>query len=906
MQPISAPVKDASEVVDTVQTQVTNPFPVGNEWVRADFHLHTRADKEFLKDDEWDELGKEGLFASQYVAQLEVQNIRLGVITNHNKFDYSEFKQLKNQAKKKGIFLMPGVELSVIEGRGGLHCLIVFDESKWLGQLDYINELLTFAFEGIANRENENTTCSWVTSKLLEKLDTHRKAGRDSFIVMAHVEQKSGFYEEISGGRIKVLGADPKFRANVLGFQKVRTHDKIKNLKLWLNNALPSFVEGSDCKSIAQVGQAHIQGELEKRTYIKLGAFSFEAVKSALIDGDKRIATEVPIHSQPYLSKVEFVGGDLNGIALNLSPEMNNFIGIRGSGKSTLIETIRYGLGMELEDDSDTEYKSGLVKKMLDAGGKIILYVKDLPNSRAYRIERIYGERVEVYNDITQERLPDFSVAKDIFRVIYFGQKDLTGIGSDGFSRSLIDKFFGHILAPIRREVLDSENKVKAYLGELSLLNSALEQEPQLQETRNSIKHQLQVFKDQKIDEKLAKEVNFNKDIAHVKTFALEVNGVSNKLKEIVSSYSALPSKFGAYKSTDNLQIALKANEISDLIKHRIEGIQREAEELSSHSVVLVGLQNQLSELYTGLKEEFAEIKRTLSTNTLDSGLYVKLVSSLDDIERKLGILSEKNNSRVDLNRKLNEELAILNRLWYKEYTAINTSVSVLNARQLPVKIKVLFKEDRKAFFDFLKNHLRGTGITTAHINRIVESYKDAHLIYADLENEKSKLHQILSGGGLLNRFKETFYKYMVSFLTYRVSDICTLEYQGVELKRLSLGQRASAMILFLLAVDGFAQFIIDQPEDDLDNQSIYHDVVKELIRLKYKCQFLFATHNPNIPVLGDCEQVFSCNHKNGHIISPRSGGIDSQEIRKEIISVMEGGEDAFRRRNEIYSLWQN
>jgi chromosome segregation protein len=205
-----------------------------------------------------------------------------------------------------------------------------------------------------------------------------------------------------------------------------------------------------------------------------------------------------------------------------------------------------------------------------------------------------------------------------------------------------------------------------------------------------------------------------------------------------------------------------------------------------------------------------------------------------------------------------------------------------------------------------LKNHLRGTGITTAHINRIVESYKDAHLIYADLENEKSKLHQILSGGGLLNRFKETFYKYMVSFLTYRVSDICTLEYQGVELKRLSLGQRASAMILFLLAVDGFAQFIIDQPEDDLDNQSIYHDVVKELIRLKYKCQFLFATHNPNIPVLGDCEQVFSCNHKNGHIISPRSGGIDSQEIRKEIISVMEGGEDAFRRRNEIYSLWQN
>lgn len=906
MEPVSIPTEDIFEVQAIAQAQGAIPFPFGNEWVRVDFHLHTRADNEFEKDPEWNELGKEGLFASQYINQLVTQGVRVGAITNHNKFDLNEFKQLKKQAKKKNIFLMPGVELSVPEGRSGLHCLIIFDETKWLLQNDYINNLLTFAFESIDNRENENTSCSWNLPLLLTKLDEHRKAGRDCFIIMAHVEQKSGFVEELSGGRIGQLGTDPKFRQNILGFQKVRSFDKITNLKTWLGDVLPCFVEGSDCKSISQVGQAHLQGGSEKKTFIKIGANTFEAVKSALIDSEKRLGTDVPTHSQPFLQKVEFVGGDLNGVSLNLSPSMNNFIGIRGSGKSTLLEAIRYGLGINDEDGaSDSEYKKGLVKKLLNNGGKILLYVKDLINNRAYRIERIYEERAEVYDDITQQRLPNFSIAKDVFRVIYFGQKDLTSIGSDGFSRALIEKFFGHLLAPIRRNILESEIKIKAYLGELALLSSSIEQEPQLVENRNSIKHQLQIFKDQKVDEKLAKEVNFNKDIAHVKAFAAEVSAVSDKLKEIIASYSALPAKFGTYQSVDNDNVTAKANEISALISIRLKGIQTEADELSDHSKILLDLQNQLSELHTSLKDEFAEIKRALNTSNLDSGAYVRLVSSLDDIERKLESLSDKVEKRAELNRKLSEELVVLNKLWYKEYTVINNSVSGLNARNLSIKIKISYKENRGEFSEFLRNVLKGTGITGAHIAKLVEAYKDALVLYDDLEQDKSKLYQILSGGSLLNRFKEAFYKNIVAFLTLRVSDVCTLEYQGVELKRLSLGQRASAMILFLLALDGFSQFIIDQPEDDLDNQSIYQDVVKELVRLKDKCQFLFATHNPNIPVLGDCEQVFSCHHKEGHLLQPRSGSIDSEEIRKEIISVMEGGEDAFRRRNEIYSLWQ-
>jgi chromosome segregation protein len=80
-------------------------FPNGAEWLRADFHLHTNADGEFSYDSD------PNLYNSSYVEALEKAGIRLGIITNHNKFDFAEFRALRSTAKKRGIALLPGVEL---------------------------------------------------------------------------------------------------------------------------------------------------------------------------------------------------------------------------------------------------------------------------------------------------------------------------------------------------------------------------------------------------------------------------------------------------------------------------------------------------------------------------------------------------------------------------------------------------------------------------------------------------------------------------------------------------------------------------------------------------------------------------------------------------------------------------
>ena len=82
------------------------------------------------------------------------------------------------------------------------------------------------------------------------------------------------------------------------------------------------------------------------------------------------------------------------------------------------------------------------------------------------------------------------------------------------------------------------------------------------------------------------------------------------------------------------------------------------------------------------------------------------------------------------------------------------------------------------------------------------------------------------------------------TLLTWQVPNIFTIKYHGKALAHHSLGQRASALMLFVLSQRNNDVVIIDQPEDDLDNQTIYDDVIKLIRELKPQTQFIFATHN--------------------------------------------------------------
>jgi hypothetical protein len=127
-------------------------------------------------------------------------------------------------------------------------------------------------------------------------------------------------------------------------------------------------------------------------------------------------------------------------------------------------------------------------------------------------------------------------------------------------------------------------------------------------------------------------------------------------------------------------------------------------------------------------------------------------------------------------------------------------------------------------------------------------------------------------------------------------------------LDSLSIGQKSTAL-LFLLMLESDSPLIIDQPESDLDNRFIADGIVPEIRRGKMRRQFILATHNPNIPVLGDAEMIIglttggergypSIQIQPGHV-----GSIDKRSVADLVKDVLEGGEDAFRIRREKYGV---
>jgi hypothetical protein len=121
-----------------------------------------------------------------------------------------------------------------------------------------------------------------------------------------------------------------------------------------------------------------------------------------------------------------------------------------------------------------------------------------------------------------------------------------------------------------------------------------------------------------------------------------------------------------------------------------------------------------------------------------------------------------------------------------------------------------------------------------------------------------------------------------------------------IPVEKLSDGQRATAILMILLQQED-RPLVVDQPEDDLDNRFIYEGIVRILREQKAKRQIIAATHNPNIPVLGDAELILVLGAREGKASIHEIGSIDRRSVREAVKKIMEGGEDAFRRRARKY-----
>lgn len=864
-------------------------FSNGSVWLRADLHLHTKEDKEFQY------AGAENDFINQYIDKLKEENISLAVITNHNKFAFSEYKALSKKARKEEIYVLPGVELSVNDGSNGIHTLVVFEPEQWLENgNDLINQFLTSTFSGKVNYENANGRSN---DSLIQTINLLNNFQKNYFLIMAHVVQRSGFLEELDGGRISEFASNPLFRKSVLGFQKLGTRDKLTNLNLWFNNKLPVFVEGSDAKSIDEIGKG-------EKTYIKIGDYNFDALKYALMDYKYRVTNEIPSLNQAYIKSISFTSSKQDIKQVFLNPAMNNLIGIRGSGKSSILETLRYTLDIGLDENRvDAKYKNDLVTNFLGSGGKTRLEIVD-HRGMLIVAEKILGDRTNIYVDGNLN--PSLKISGVLKKPLYFGQKDLSNIKGSNSIESLINQLIGEKVKNQRQMIEEKNTEVLNFLSDISRQNKSLAQKPDLEARKAALEHNLKVFKDNEIDKKLNRQIEFDKDANRFKNLKEFEQNVITNLEEFISNYRDNFKSYLGYQSKENTDLIEKAYQSFENFTKLFNQLPLLLSQMTNESANLTAIEKQFFNKYEDLKEEFSRIKREINLPNIQADDYVKFTKELENTNFKLKELEKIKDKTVQFQKQLIVSLTQLQKLWNDEFNLVSEEIEKINADQSSIKIVMKFKGDKEKFKEFLKDSVRGANIREANIQLLVESYSDLIEIYRDLNETttSTKVSDILSGGFQFNSFKNRFDENIGTFLTYRVPDYFEIFYKGKPLIEHSLGQRASALIIFLLSLKENDIIIIDQPEDDLDNQTIYDDVIKVLRDLKTKIQFIFATHNPNIPVLGDCEQIVSCHYENKKI-STFIGSIDDINIRKHIVTIMEGGDEAFEKRKLIYELWK-
>jgi chromosome segregation protein len=242
--------------------------------------------------------------------------------------------------------------------------------------------------------------------------------------------------------------------------------------------------------------------------------------------------------------------------------------------------------------------------------------------------------------------------------------------------------------------------------------------------------------------------------------------------------------------------------------------------------------------------------------------------------------------------------IAQLNDGWLEEFRVIGAALAKINSAQSSLKVDSTFKGDKGALRDKLEAVFRGHNIRKESYQALAENYSDFGQIYKDLA--KASEH----AKGKAETFRELCIENLLDLLSFQVPNSYEVTYHGKSLKSHSLGQRASAMMLFLLSRDENDLLLIDQPEDDLDSQTVYEEVVKLLRGIKSRQQFIFATHNANFPVLGDAENVAACRIEDEAIVVA-TGSIDTKDCQAKIVDIMEGGVEAFERRKTIYQIWK-
>lgn len=884
--------------------------PRGAEFMRADLQIHTPVDPRFTLPAGWntDSVRDRERIASGYIEAAQASEVRILGITEHNDLTYAPF--VRDAARGTNITVFPGIEFSLPPG---LHLLALFEPDV---DIDRLWDLIVKLGLGMKmdDRFHPDGTPKQVRSQLsdfVRLVDEY-----DGLVVAPHVCGPSGIFQLPEGqARIEtwrnesILAADPGNGKEVAGlgaFERgafENTHNHYRR-----NRAMPP-IWTSDARSFQEIGRC--------QTWLKLcSPPNLEGLRQAFLDPESRIRHKDAFTGVKY-PRILGVGwegaGFLTDQVVAFNDNLNCLIGGKGVGKSSVIETLRFAFGLEPAADLRDGTRNHL-KSVLPSGGAVTVVIESQEPRQVYVIERTQGGYAPVVKDKSGKVVSDV-LPLDLLRPSIFGQKEIYGIAQRPSDQlRALDDF---IQAPIS-ELNTAESEIKKELeknsSELVILQA---DNAEIAEQVADLPRLLQLkkrYEDLGIVLKLDQKTRFQRNFRRLARIRLQLSsflGILNKIE------TGLASEDYALGTDESLRAELlKAQELlGETATDWSRSLETLRTAVSSRIATLDLLISQAEVSSAVVDADFRTISSEIHKDFPDAKIedYLKLEQQIEAIAPLQREAEQKGARATTLRaerRTLMDRLLAVRRARYDERYRKSQDLSGRLEKALRIRVNFEGRVDNiRSGLEALKAGIRGTALDA--LFRHADFSLPALLDAVDGGPEEVKSRFGLTDASAASLVSVLAGKTRLDWDSFTVPDSIEIEFNvspaGSEpqyrpLETLSVGQKSTAVLLLLLLKDD-NPFIVDQPEDDLDNRFIYEDVVQRLREAKERRQFIVATHNANIPVLGDAEQIVVLNASSAQARIERSGSIDDRQIQGLVKIVLEGGEQAFEMRKAKYGF---
>ncbi|MBZ4039031.1 TrlF family AAA-like ATPase [Novilysobacter selenitireducens] len=817
---------------------------------------------------------------------------------------------LRQELQPHGIVVFPGFEIA---SNDKTHYVCLFPEDTTVQQLErYLGNLkLHDPADGIRPSRLSS-------EELIEEIDV-----LGGFIYAAHCTQESGLLKN----RLNHVWKNPRLRAAQIpgSIEDLTGIESDFYRKVFLNKD-DSYRRERPMAAInaKDVAKPDDLDQPSATCFIKMTRPTFAAFKVAFLDPGSRIRLQSQQTQSPIgkVVRMTVAGGYLDGVRVDFSDHLNTVIGGRGTGKSTLLECLRFALDLPPKGKQAEKLHQEIIKENLgrSAGRVDLTVVSSAQNGKRYSISRRYGEPPIVRDmDGTVSTLLPYDLLPGID---IYGQNEIYELAQDEASRvQLLDRFlprdgeYAAKSAAVHKRLIENQQSLTKSLDGLDELNAQVERLPKLEE-------QLRGFEDLGLKEKLAK----TSLLAREREMANTATDGMQSFQDALSLFrGSLPDlSFISDEATEELPDAAQLL----AMRTTIDVLKKEfTEHMTAMQALLDDRAGQFATQYgawqqaiQGQDAELEKALRTLPTTAGKSGqevgvAYQKLMEEIERIKPMKSRAARHELQRNTLRQERRNLLAEWSELRGQRIQALQRAAKKLNKRlEGKLKVEIVPEADRTPLRNFLLEcKLEGVGEKRLAFVDDVESISPLSLA----QSVEKGAAEIQRTWGVTQKVAEALAKLQSSQvmelealeLDHRVDIFLNVTHGQAEpvfrpLNKLSTGQQCTA-ILHMLLLESVDPLLMDQPEDNLDNAFIADRIVTELREAKTSRQFLFATHNANIPVFGDAEWigVFTAAQNQGCLGLEAQGSIDVPSIRDQVASILEGGRDAFIQRKEKYEF---